>query len=204
MTPSTRRILDLIRSSVRERDRGPTLAELEQTIAAETGGPGSSVTNIHRIILLLERDGHVLRVNHRTTDILLADQTSNLRRPIGFDEIRDAALKAEKAGSMHTSLPTETVLGWHTYTLGLERKVSSMPMPQGSTDPVRNRWDGACTACGKAVERGEGVAVSIAGKWHVRHHECSGLTDQQLAALPEVGPKAPTEEERAARKARRA
>jgi hypothetical protein len=202
VTPPQKRILDLIASSVRERGRAPHLYELEQGVAWETGGPGSNITNIHRMVLLLARDGHLLRMSRRTSDMLLVDQASTLRRPIGWDEIYEAAARSEKAGSMLTTLPTETVLNWHIYTIGLERKVAAMSS-EGSTDPVRNRWDGPCTGCGKLVERGVGAVVSIAGKWHVRHHECSGLTDAQIAALPEVGPKAPTEEERAARKARR-
>jgi hypothetical protein len=203
LTRGRRRVLDLIGASIRERGTAPTLHELSAALRHFWGRRGAGNTNTHRLVQALIRSGHLLRPAYGLKDILVADPQQRMKRPVDWDNLRDQILAAKYAGSMLVAIPVEVALGWHDYTVLLERTVLVSDL-RGSDAPVRNRWDGICVKCGLEVERGVGVALKVGGKWAVHHDHHSGLTLEQLAGLPAVGPKAPTEEERAARKARKA
>lgn len=197
--PAQDLVLEIIVASLRERGYGPSYSEIGQQIIW-SGRGGHSKTNLSFLVAKLEDAGRIIRLSDRMNDVRVPDPESDVpARPAGWQDAVEQIDRGERLENVSVSLPTEVLRQWHTYTLDLER--TALMVNAGKADaPVRNRWDGICRRCGKPVERGEGVVVKIGDKWHPHHIEHSGLTEEQLSALPEVGPKAPTEEERLRRR----
>ncbi len=190
-------VLDMIASSIRERGFAPTLRE----IAVELGWRPTDTPRVHALLTALERAGRIARVPYRSREIMVLDHLP--KRPAGMAELERIAV-TEAYGVASMTVDVGALRRMCVYTQTLERLLMDSTKPASENAPVRNRWPGTCHRCGETIPRGEGVVLLIEGKWRTHHPEHSGLTAEQLEALPEVGPKAPTEEERAKRGGRSA